>query len=104
MARKSALEIEVERLNEKYCKHTKNKLVLDKAYGGVQVCLRSKNRKGGQVDITTGHLTPQKTLQKLYILCKKMYNKKRACSIALYNYNTINVKTIKEVYNEKLYF
>lgn len=66
MARKSALEIEVERLNEKYCKHTKNKLVIDKAYGGVQVCLRNKNRKGGQAEITTGHLSPMKTLQKLY--------------------------------------
>lgn len=66
MARKSFLELEVERLNNKYCKHTKTELVLHRAYGGVQVGLRNKNKKGGMVDITSGHLTPQKTLNKLY--------------------------------------
>ena len=66
MARKSALELEVERLNEKYCKHTKTELVCDYACGGVMVGLRKKNKKGGIASITEGHLTPQKTLNQLY--------------------------------------
>ena len=70
MARKSALEIEVENFNEKYCKNSENKLALHRAYGGVQVILTGKNSKGGlrtsAVSITNGYNTPQKALQNLY--------------------------------------
>ena len=45
MASKKDLYSEVDRLNKKYCSTTKNKLVVDKAYGGYQVCLTGKRYK-----------------------------------------------------------
>lgn len=45
MARKSELYWEVEKLNDKYCKNTKNKLKVNEAYGGYSVMLTGKRSK-----------------------------------------------------------
>lgn len=48
MATKKDLCREVERLNDKYCKNTKNHLVVGEAYGGYEVQLRGKEYKRGK--------------------------------------------------------
>ena len=45
MATKYDLQREVDRLNAKYCKHTKNELSIDRAYGGYCVELVGKRNK-----------------------------------------------------------
>lgn len=45
MARKVDLENYVSYLNNKYCKHTKNKLEINRAYGGYSVVLTGKRNK-----------------------------------------------------------
>ena len=64
------LENEVNRLNEKYCKYGKNKLVINRAYGGFAVYLTGKtNNKGlksAVIDVTDGHDTIKNTLNSLY--------------------------------------
>ena len=50
MATKKDLQKEVDRLNDKYCKRTKNKLRISQAYGGYSVELVGKRHK------TTGKL------------------------------------------------
>ena len=45
MATKRELEIEVERLNEKYCKRGKNEFAISYAYGGYEVVLTGKRDK-----------------------------------------------------------
>ncbi len=47
MATKKDLQREVDRLNEKYCKNTKNHLVVSEAYGGYAVELEGKYYKRG---------------------------------------------------------
>lgn len=47
MANKKDLQAEVNRLNEKYCKNTKNHLVVNEAYGGYSVQLTGKEYKRG---------------------------------------------------------
>ncbi len=76
MASKKDLYSEVDRLNKKYCSTTKNKLVVDKAYGGYQVCLTGKRYKNnphkwrgigsGCSGITHYHDTANNTLNALY--------------------------------------
>lgn len=72
---KKDLYAEVERLNEKYCKKTKNKLCIGCAYGGYQVQLTGKERKDGKgfiglgtacMNITRGYKTVDETLFELY--------------------------------------
>lgn len=41
------LKCEVAKLNEKYCKDTKNEFVVSQAYGGCRVELTGKCKKGG---------------------------------------------------------
>lgn len=48
MATKKDLCREVARLNDKYCKNTKNHLVVGEAYGGYEVQLRGKEYKRGK--------------------------------------------------------
>lgn len=64
------LQREVDRLNEKYCKYRKNKLVVSKAYGGFAVYLTGKTKDKGLktavIDITDGHDTIKNTLNSLY--------------------------------------
>ncbi len=69
---------EVERLNKKYCKYTKNKLTVGKAYGGYSVDLIAKEyrRNGhthyrgglgtGCATITYGYRPAKETLFNLY--------------------------------------
>ena len=45
MATKKDLQREVDRLNDKYCRRTKNKLVISQAYGGYCVELVGKRNK-----------------------------------------------------------
>lgn len=45
MATKRDLQYEVDRLNNKYCKNTKNKLSISQAYGGYSVELVGKRNK-----------------------------------------------------------
>ena len=45
MATKRDLQREVERLNDRYCKYTKNKLAISQAYGGYSVELVGKRNK-----------------------------------------------------------
>lgn len=45
MATKKDLQYEVDRLNNKYCKNTKNKLTISQAYGGYSVELVGKRHK-----------------------------------------------------------
>lgn len=45
MATKKDLQNEVKRLNQKYCKNTKNCLVVDGAYGGYSIGLVGKRDK-----------------------------------------------------------
>lgn len=79
MASRADLKREVERLNKKYCKNTKNELMVSGAYGGVKVNLTGKEYKrgkkthwykgslgSGQADITYGYTSPKATLFKLY--------------------------------------
>ncbi len=47
MATKKDLQNEVNRLNAKYCKNTKNHLVIHEAYGGYAVELTGKTYKRG---------------------------------------------------------
>ena len=48
MATKKDLQEHVKHLNEKYCKNTKNKLVISQAYGGYSVVLTGKTYKRGK--------------------------------------------------------
>lgn len=48
MATKKDLEYEVKRLNERYCKNTKNHLVIKQAFGGYSVMLTGKTYKRGK--------------------------------------------------------
>lgn len=79
MATKKDLEDYVAELNRKYCKNTKNHLVIDQAYGRqYQVCLTGKSyfrgskehlRKGGlrgYLPVTPYHDTATNTINKLY--------------------------------------
>lgn len=76
MTYKQILETEINRLNEKYCKNTKNELKLYGAYGGYKVGLTGKKCKGaanryrglgsGMTDITYGYSTPKDVLNDLY--------------------------------------
>ncbi len=45
MARFKDLQAEVDRLNAKYCKHTRNYLEVDRAYNGYSVILTGKRDK-----------------------------------------------------------
>lgn len=72
---KKDLLSEVERLNEKYCKKTKNELYVQCAYGGYQVQLTGKKRKDGKgfvgigtsrINVTRGYHTANETLVELY--------------------------------------
>ena len=47
MATKKDLQEHVNHLNEKYCKNTRNKLVISQAYGGYSVVLTGKTYKRG---------------------------------------------------------
>ena len=80
MATKKDLQKQVDYLNNKYCKRTKNELKISQAYGGYQVVLTGKTykrgkktfyRKGslgsGVVDIgNSWHDTANNTLNGLY--------------------------------------
>ena len=76
MATKRELEIEVERLNEKYCKRGKNEFAISYAYGGYEVVLTGKRDKKGNykkgslgsgvASITDGHDSATNTLNSLY--------------------------------------
>lgn len=76
MATKKDLFKEIDRLNKKYCKGGKNRLVVSQAYGGYQVCLTGKKKKSGGyykgslnsgcASITNGHDTATNTLNSLY--------------------------------------
>ena len=74
---RAELESEVNRLNKKYCKNTKNHLKVSGAYGGVKVELTGKEYKRGRKtfyrgigsgaeSVTEGYLTPRETLFNLY--------------------------------------
>ena len=75
---KDDLRREVKRLNNKYCKNTKNELWVQGAYGGVQVQLVGKEYKRGNKyhlkkgamtgasEITYGFSSVKDTLFKLY--------------------------------------
>ncbi len=45
MATYKDLQAEVDRLNSKYCKHTRNELAVERAYGGYAVILTAKRDK-----------------------------------------------------------
>lgn len=79
MATKKDLENEVKRLNEKYCKNTKNHLVISRANGGYSVGLtgkfvkkggkwvKKKHSMSGMADIgNSWHDTANNTLNGLY--------------------------------------
>ncbi len=76
MSNYSDLKDEVKRLNDKYCKNSKNELVINRAYGGFEVLLKAKTGKNGKklksglgsgaVSITYGHDTSLNTLNSLY--------------------------------------
>ncbi|MBR4418628.1 MAG: hypothetical protein IKT33_01335 [Clostridia bacterium] len=74
---KKELYDEVARLNEKYCKNTKNHLRVGSAYNGYRVELTGKTyeRNGhkkwrgigsGADSVTHGYLSPKETLGSLY--------------------------------------
>lgn len=75
MARQELFD-EVKRFNNKYCRNTKNKLVVGSAYGGYQVQLTGKRYKNnpnkwrgigsGASSVTWGFQTPKDTLGELY--------------------------------------
>lgn len=95
MATKKDLLNAVDRLNNKYCKKSRNKLCITSAYGGYEVGLTGKTTKTGKyykdslgssvVNVTVGHNNATKTLNDLYesdsrgwLKSKiKHYNKKR---------------------------
>ena len=76
MATKKELQSEIDRLNKKYCKNTKNKLKVGSAYGGYQVQLTGKRYKNnprkwrgigsGVSSVTFGYQSATKTLSDLY--------------------------------------
>ena len=74
---RAELESEVERLNRKYCKNTKNHLRVAGAYGGVKVELTGKSYKrgkkwhwrgigSGSETVTDGYRAPKEVLFDLY--------------------------------------
>lgn len=77
MATKKDLYAEVERLNAKYCKNTKNKLKVGSAYGGYQVQLTGKRYKNnarkwrgigsGVSSVTYGYQSATNALNDLYM-------------------------------------
>ena len=87
MATRTELFAEVKRLNSKYCKNTKNKLVVDRAYGGYQVGLTGKRYKNnshkwrgigsGMASVTTSHQSATRTLNDLYASDSKGYLKSK---------------------------
>lgn len=75
MITKKDLQVEVDRLNKKYCSHTGNELRIQGAYGGYQVQLTGKRRKDGKcfrgmgsgcTEITYGYQSARDTLADLY--------------------------------------
>ena len=78
MATKKDLYLEVKRLNDKYCKKTKNKIGISEAYGGYQVVLTGKKKKNsyskylknslgsGCASITYGYGSARSVLSDLY--------------------------------------
>ena len=57
MATKKDLERYVKELNNKYCKNTKNHLVINQAYGGYEVNLTGKTyKKGNKICYRKGSL------------------------------------------------
>ena len=87
MATKKELREEIDRLNKKYCKNTKNKLVLGSAYGGYQVQLTGKRYKNnprkwrgigsGVSSMTYGFQSAKNTLNNLYEIDSKGYLRSR---------------------------
>lgn len=75
MITKKDLQVEVDRLNKKYCSRTGNELRIQGAYGGYQVQLTGKRRKDGKgfrgmgsgcTEITYGYQSARDTLAVLY--------------------------------------
>ena len=87
MATKKELREEIDRLNKKYCRNTKNKLVLGSAYGGYQVQLTGKRYKNnphkwrgigsGVSSMTYGFQSAKNTLSDLHEIDSKGYLQSR---------------------------
>lgn len=91
MATKTDLFERVKALNRKYCRNGKNRLRVSQAYGGYEVQLTGKTDKrckkkmkwlkgslgSGSVNVTFGHDTATKTLNKLNEFDSKGYVKSK---------------------------
>ena len=86
---KKDLQVEVDRLNAKYCRRTGNELRVQGAYGGYQVQLTGKRRKDGKgwrgigtgcTEVTYGYQSARQTLNDLWTADSKGYVKSKISS------------------------